>query len=219
MVYKDKSKRPKPPSGKKTPEEIEYHRHRNELEKIRLGSARSNLQYGKKDSPAVREAFLERLRRGDTPTIAANTVGICGTTARSWRNKDPEFAEQWLEALQDGTDALEQEAIRRGKEGVDRPVFQGGECVGFVREYSDTLLIKALEARDPARFSNKHNMAVNAKVEVIDHGAIQALEHAFLGLIAQRERAAESAAIESEPAAEGSTGEDVVVPPKDGSVP
>ena len=44
---------------------------------------------------------------------------------------------------------LEDEAIRRAREGVDEPVFYKGEHCGNVRRYSDTLLIFMLKARKP----------------------------------------------------------------------
>jgi hypothetical protein len=47
---------------------------------------------------------------------------------------------------------LEDEAVRRAYEGVERPVFQGGKQVGVVREYSDTLLIFLLKALRPEKY-------------------------------------------------------------------
>jgi len=44
-------------------------------------------------------------------------------------------------------DMLEQEAIRRGVQGVERPVYQGGRMVGYVRDYSDPCLIFLMKCR------------------------------------------------------------------------
>lgn len=44
---------------------------------------------------------------------------------------------------------LEDEARRRAVDGVDEPVFQGGELVGHVRRYSDRLLEFLLRGRRP----------------------------------------------------------------------
>ena len=42
--------------------------------------------------------------------------------------------------------------MRRAREGVEEPVFQGGLCCGHVRRYSDLLLIFLLKSRRPHRY-------------------------------------------------------------------
>lgn len=121
--------------------------------KLSLRDKRTPVQFGQKDTPAMRKAFLDWLRLGVTPSRAARECELGGRTVWDWRYKDPEFEEQWKAAAQEGIDRLEDEAVRRGVEGTDRPVFQQGECVGFVREYSDDLLKFVLSARDPGKFS------------------------------------------------------------------
>jgi hypothetical protein len=53
----------------------------------------------------------------------------------------PEFAAQWGRRAQEGTDELEDEALRRAKDGVDEPRLYEGAVCGHVRKYSDMLLI------------------------------------------------------------------------------
>lgn len=53
------------------------------------------------------------------------------------------------------------EAIRRAVDGVDKPVYQGGECVGYIREYSDTLLARLLEATRP-EFARRQQIDVTS---------------------------------------------------------
>jgi hypothetical protein len=79
-----------------------------------------------------------------------------------WRDQDARFAKAWDEAMDLGSDALEDEAIRRGHEGVDRPVYQQGTRIGMIRDYSDTLLIFMLKARRPSRF--RDNIKIDANV-------------------------------------------------------
>ena len=76
----------------------------------------------------------------------------CGSTCSlppslAWRADDPSFAAEWDAALELGLDSLEDELMRRAKDGTLRPVFQGGELVGHIREYSDTLGIFMLKSR------------------------------------------------------------------------
>ena len=65
------------------------------------------------------------------------------------RRRSEDFAAQWREALEEGTDLLEAEARRRAVTGVDKPVFYKGEVVGSITKYSDRLLMFLLRAHDP----------------------------------------------------------------------
>lgn len=57
-----------------------------------------------------------------------------------------EMCEQELGAM------CEEEAIRRAVAGTEKPVYQGGQMVGTVQEYSDTLLIRLLERFKRAQY-------------------------------------------------------------------
>ncbi|HXF65635.1 MAG TPA: hypothetical protein VNK67_02905 [Burkholderiales bacterium] len=100
-------------------------------------------------------AFLEALAETANVTWACRAAGLPRRVAYEWREADRAFAKAWEEAVELGTDALEDEAIRRGHQGVDKPVYQGGRKVGTVREYSDTLLIFMLKARRPEKFKDR----------------------------------------------------------------
>ena len=54
--------------------------------------------------------------------------------------------------MESAVDDLEAEAWRRAKEGVEKPVFQGGKQVGVIREYSDTLMATLLKAHRPEKY-------------------------------------------------------------------
>lgn len=79
-----------------------------------------------------------------------------------WRAQDKDFEKAWDAALELGSDALEDEAIRRAHDGVLKPVYQKGHRCGTIREYSDTLLIFMLKARRPKRF--RDNIKIDANV-------------------------------------------------------
>jgi hypothetical protein len=99
----------------------------------------------KRAIPAYRNAFLAELRGGRSPSMAAKVAGIDRSTAYLWRRTDEEFRKQWADAVEEGIDLLEDEAKRRGIEGVLKPVYYMGEVVGEVREYSDALLALLLK--------------------------------------------------------------------------
>jgi hypothetical protein len=95
------------------------------------------------------ERFLCAL--ADNPNVSAvcQSEAISRATAYYERDRDEEFRAAWDAAVQLGTRALEDEAIRRAREGTEEPVFYQGAVCGSVRKYSDVLLIFLLKARDP----------------------------------------------------------------------
>lgn len=96
-----------------------------------------------------KKAFLEAFRRCGIITRACEASGVARRTVYSWQEHDEHFLADFHEAETIATEVLESEMHRRAVEGVDKPVYQGGKLVGTVTEYSDTLLIFALKARDP----------------------------------------------------------------------
>lgn len=94
-------------------------------------------------------AFLCTLAETGNVTRSAAAIGASRSTVYEWREADAEFAKEWERAMRVATLGLEDEARRRGEEGVEEPVFHMGAVCGTVRKYSDTLLIFLLKARDP----------------------------------------------------------------------
>jgi uncharacterized protein YbjQ (UPF0145 family) len=68
---------------------------------------------------------------------AAQAAKVGRRVVYLWRT-DPAFEALMSEAHEDALDLLEEEARRRGADGVLEPVFQGGHEVGTIRRYSDT---------------------------------------------------------------------------------
>lgn len=118
--------------------------------------------YGPKDTIENREAFLEGLKKGLSPSASAREIGVCYTTVKAWRAKDREFTIAWDDALDEGTDGLEDEAHRRAVTGISKPVYYKGEVVGETVEYSDGLLNTLLQARRPWKFRRFQDSNPNA---------------------------------------------------------
>lgn len=78
--------------------------------------------------------FLDGLRMHGMVMQAALEAGIHRNTAYFERQRDPEFAKEWADALDRGVDMLEDVAKKRAYEG------------------SDTLLIFLLKAHRPDRY-------------------------------------------------------------------
>jgi hypothetical protein len=84
--------------------------------------------------------FLEVLSQGTTVTTAAAAAGIDRSTANRARKTDAAFNTAWTEAEEQGTDVLEEAAIKRAV------------------EFSDTLLLALLRARRPEKFMERQRL-------------------------------------------------------------
>ena len=90
-----------------------------------------------KRTPEVRARFLAALSDGLSVTAAAIAAGARRSAMYGWRAEDPLFAEAWDEAIEEGTDKLEDEARRRALNG------------------SDQLIMFMLKARRPAKYRER----------------------------------------------------------------
>ncbi len=88
-----------------------------------------------------KEGFLKELSTGMSVRAAALAVSIKPEEPYLWRREDAAFAERWKLAEEAGTDLIEEEAYRRAVTGVEKPVYRGGEVVGHVADYSDSMLM------------------------------------------------------------------------------
>jgi hypothetical protein len=112
--------------------------------------------------------LLACLREGASITSACMQAGVARRTATEWRSSDPEFSEAFEESYAIGVEVLEKEAYRRAVDGNERPVFQRGVQIGTERQFSDSLLMFLLKARDP-RFRDKATVEMTGK----DGGPVQ----------------------------------------------
>ena len=88
-------------------------------------------------TPKKRTAFLKALGDGASIMAASVSAGMGRRTAYDWREADEAFAKAWDDAIEAGTDVLEDEAVRRARDG------------------SDTLLIFMLKARRPKKYKER----------------------------------------------------------------
>lgn len=119
--------------------------------------------------------FLEFLAGGHTAAHAARKCRVSRSSAYKHREADEEFARAWQDAEAAGTEVMEEEAHRRAVDGTLKPVYQQGQKVGTIREYSDTLLIFLLKGRKPGTYRDnatvKHEGEVGVK-HSLDLGAL-----------------------------------------------
>lgn len=124
-------------------------------------------------TPRARDAFIEALGRGMTITAAAQLANLGRSTVYALRASDEAFSAMWDDALEAGTDRLEDEAFRRAHDGVEEPLVSGGKQVVdaegrpiVLRRYSDNLLVTLLKARRPERFKDRLAADLRADVKV-----------------------------------------------------
>jgi hypothetical protein len=142
-----------------------------------------HLEAGLYETPATYAAvdqvdcdlFLTLLREYGVPSYAARQMGRGEAAFQLEKSRNPEFSAAWEWAIRESADILLIEARRRAKEGVDKPIFNRGEEIAVVKEYSDSLLIKLLEGlhpnfqknRDDDEGSGRNNTVSEIHIKVI----------------------------------------------------
>lgn len=103
-----------------------------------------------------KRAYFEALSTTPSFTEAARLAGISRKTGFTYRNEANEKTRALLDlALQMGIRRAEDEAWRRGTEGWEEPVYQGGKLVGTKLVKSDTMLIFMLKAAKPEKYRER----------------------------------------------------------------
>jgi len=114
--------------------------------------------------------FIKELRSKGTVFHAAHVAGIARRTAYQWRSEDKKFASEWDQAKEDNLDELEKSLFERAVHGVEKPVYQQGQLVGTIREYSDTAAIFMLKGGRPEKFRERfeHELGDKARSTLAD---------------------------------------------------
>lgn len=105
-----------------------------------------------KRTPSKKDKFLKSLSTG-VPNVskACKAAAIGRTLAYQWKREDPEFAQQWEDAIENAVDNLEQSAWQRAQRQKDP---------------SDTLLIFLLKGYRSERFKDKAHVEHAGKVDI-----------------------------------------------------
>lgn len=95
-------------------------------------------------------------------TQAARWAKISRQAHYNWLREDPTYRERFELARVKAVQSLEDEAIRRGREGVRKAVRYKGKVVGYETEYSDTCLLATLKANAPEKYRERTDTTVSA---------------------------------------------------------
>lgn len=116
-----------------------------------------------------RKVFLRALAEGRSVAESGRAAGYTDARAlRRYRKENEIFADEWAEAVETGVDRLEEEALRRAKDGVLEPTFYKGGIVGHTRKFSDSLMMFLLRGAKPERYrENVHGGQLNVNFGVM----------------------------------------------------
>ena len=127
----------------------------------------ANSMVRKMRSSLKKTKFLEAFAECGNITHSAKVAGVSRDTHyHKWLGVDKSYTEAFKQAREKAIDALEEEALRRAKEGWVEPVWHLGQQVGVVRKFSDTLLIFLLKGLRPGVY--REHLAVEHS-GTIDH--------------------------------------------------
>lgn len=107
------------------------------------------------DSSVHQRRFLECFAACGSIVQASRWAKLSRQAHYNWLREDPTYRKRFEAAEERAARALEDEAVRRAKDGVRKPVFHKGKIVGYVTEYSDALMAKLLAANNPQKFSER----------------------------------------------------------------
>ena len=114
-----------------------------------------------------RAAYVEALAREGDSAFARIEVGITAESVRKHRQKDAEFDQACEDAMHTYRKRFIDELVRRGVDGVERPVFHEGVIVGHVTEYSDRLLLEHMKVIDK-RYRNQVDIELGGHIQTTD---------------------------------------------------
>jgi len=114
----------------------------------------STRPYRKVDAQA-RAKFLRAYARTGNKSASAKHAGLTVSAINRYAKRNKAFNARMQECVSVLADSLEEEAIRRGRDGYQEEVFQNGELVGFKTKYSDRLLATLLAAHIPGRYGKQ----------------------------------------------------------------
>lgn len=158
---------------------------------------------GQAVNEARRRAFLDVLRQTGIFTWACRAASPhsergCVNSFRDLMKRDPTFAAEVREAQEVADARLEREALRRGVEGVPEGVFQKGQRVyetdpetgerrpATIIRYSDNLLLRLLEKRDPDSWAQHRKL--EHKGSAVPAGAVAAIALSDVNYLSDEQR-------------------------------
>lgn len=116
-------------------------------------------------------AFLAAYQETGNVRLACKVARVGRSSHYRWLEEDSPYGEAFDLTKEDAAELLEAEAHRRAVEGVEKPTgWYKGQPGGYVREYSDILLIFLLKGLLPAKY--KDRVEVRGGLATIDYAKL-----------------------------------------------
>jgi hypothetical protein len=113
------------------------------------------------------ERYLKALEAVGTLTAGCKAAKVSANTVYAWREMSETFAMRENQARSTFADTLEAEAVRRARQGTERPVYQQGQLVGYETVYSDALLWNLLRSARPEKYRDRLDLNVSSVVKQV----------------------------------------------------
>lgn len=126
----------------------------NEMWVSKRESVRNDPALGLLTNPRKMRFIQHYINTGGQVQKSCNLAGIDTRVHYAWLKEDPVYAEAYAMAKARAIDVIDQEIIRRGVKGWKEPMFYQGKVVGYVRKYSDNLLMFRAKFLNPAYRDN-----------------------------------------------------------------
>ena len=94
--------------------------------------------------------FLVHYKRAFSMGEACGMSGISRASVHTWRTTDPIFKADMDQIKEDHVDLLESKTMHRAVHGTLKPVWQGGELMGYVHEHNHSREAFMLAAHRPS---------------------------------------------------------------------
>lgn len=120
----------------------------------------------------AKETFLACLRLDANVSLACDKAEISRQGAYLWREKDPEFARAWDDAVERSNDVIRRAIFQRAVEGWEEPLVSMGKALVdedgkplTIRKYSDSLLQFLAKSR-MLEFRDKQQVEMSGSVDL-----------------------------------------------------
>ena len=98
------------------------------------------------NKPQSKKQFLKLISTGMSVTAAANQIGRNRPTMYAWRNDDPDFAQAWEDAVNQGTDVYEDLLLEAATSGNIQAIIHGLKMRGrYVDRYESKSEVEVID--------------------------------------------------------------------------
>jgi hypothetical protein len=115
-------------------------------------------------------AFIEALAETGIVEDACRRVGMSRTAADNLRRrpKGAHFRRAWQAAIDYAAYRIEEDAHRRSRHGVARPIFYKGEQVGEYRHFDERLTMFLMRSFRPERYGKALELRIARREDELD---------------------------------------------------